>query len=174
MRSCVLAAALGLSASASACGGETTASNQPSSPDLDADESAALYELNRLREGEGIPGALAGCRSLSKAASAHSDDMRDTGYVAEKGTDGSTPRQRACDAGYAPGCDTVATHAELVASGYDTGEKVAAFWAEDPGRKAALLDASMIVAGIGRSVNAKDESWWTLDLGSVNDASCAE
>lgn len=157
---------------ASACGESPVASNQPSSPDLDAEESAALYEVDRLREGSGVPGALIVCKALSASASAHSDDMRDVGYVAEEGADGSTPRERGCEAGYTPACETAASLTELIASGSGTGKDLVASWAADAGSRAALLDASMIVAGIGRAKNGEGEIWWTLDLASVDHASC--
>lgn len=158
--------------SVAGCDGESAASNQPSDPALDAEESALLYEVDRLREGSGIPGALIVCKALNSSASLHSDDMRDKGYVAEKAPDGTNVRARACKAGYAPGCGDTASMAELVAGGITQGAAVVKKWSENADAKAVLLNTTIVTAGAGRSLSADGTPFWTLDLGGKDDPSC--
>lgn len=154
------------------CSDAATGSNQPSSPALDADENALLFEVNRVREANNIPGALVVCSALNASASLHSDDMRDKGYVAEKAPDGSHARDRACDAGYTPACGTSASVAELVARGITDGAKVVEEWSGRADATAVLLNTVLVAAGAGRSVSDDGTVTWTLDLASADDPSC--
>lgn len=155
-----------------ACGDSTQGSNQPSDPELDAEESALIFEVNRLREDAGIADVLIACKALHESASLHSDDMRDKGYVAEKAPDGTSVRSRACDAGYEPGCGDASAMAELVAGGIGKGADVAAQWAGRDDAKAVLLNTSLVVVGAGRSIADDGTPTWTLDLGGADDPSC--
>src|SRR5262245_40391387 len=102
----------------SGCSGDTEA--QPPGPSEanppDAEESAVVQAVNDLRAQQGIQ-MMKACTSLNVSASKHSDDMRDHGYLDDEAPDGSTPRSRACEAGYQAACGTSTAMAELVASG---------------------------------------------------------
>ena len=98
---------------------------------LDAEEDSLFYALNNFRADNGVGAAVATCKSLNVAASAHADDMRDHGYLSDEAPDGSTARERACDAGFKAACDKNAAFAELVASGIDAGEGTLKQWSND-------------------------------------------
>jgi uncharacterized protein YkwD len=171
-RSSLLCVAAAVSALAvTACSGSTEFPGGPSDPALDAEENDAVYELNRRREDAGIAATFTVCTSLNKSASAHSDDMRDKSYLDATGLDGSTVRTRACKAGYTPGCSDTSAMAELVGSGLDTGKDMATQWATGSQGGPVILDPTLTVIGIGRSVG-ENGSWWTLDLGASSDPSC--
>ena len=70
---------------------------------LDAQEQAFLTLLNNHRAANG-KSPVAACKSLSRAAQGHSEDMRDNDYFSHIGLDGSNPFERACDACYSLGC----------------------------------------------------------------------
>jgi uncharacterized protein YkwD len=164
------AAVLVLPLALAACNGSVAAGG-PSSPSLDTEELAALAQINVLRGTAAVP-LVTACTSLNVSASAHSDDMRDNGYLAEMSpVDGSTVRTRACKAGYAPSCTGNIPMAELVAEGSGTGAATVAQWAMDGTAGPILVQKDLVLAGIGRSIGADNERW-TLDLASVADPSC--
>ena len=167
----VLAMPLGLAA----CDGTTAADDGPSQANpLDSEESAAIVAINALRASQSPPApSVAVCSALNVSASAHSDDMRDNGYLAESPPNdpASTVRTRACSAGYTPACSGSLAMGELVASGYGTGQDTVSGWDNDTTAKPILLNPVFIVAGIGRSLGANIETW-TLDLAAATDPSC--
>jgi uncharacterized protein YkwD len=170
-RAAVVALPLGLAA----CSGTTAASNGPSQANpLDGEESAAIVALNTLRAAQSPPSpSVIACFALNFSASAHSDDMRDHGYLAESPPNDpqSTVRTRACSAGYTPACSANLAMGELVASGYGTGQDTINGWDGDMTSKPILLNPVFVVAGIGRSLGANIETW-TLDLAAKPDPSC--
>ena len=143
----------------------------PANP-LDAEESALISGLNKLRADAGIAAPVLVCKSLNVSASAHADDMRDNGYLSDTGQDSSTPRTRGCAAGYKPACDTASTGmAETVASGIVTGPETLPQWEKDDKTRSLLLNPALNVVGIGRSLQG-DVPVWAMDLASKDDASC--
>jgi uncharacterized protein YkwD len=96
--------------------------------------------------------------------------MRNLGYQSDVAMDGSTARDRACEAGYAPGCTTAAM-AELIASGSDDPIHTLDQWKGDPPSNEVARDGKYKVIGVGLS-HGGEEPIWTLDLGSDDDASC--
>jgi uncharacterized protein YkwD len=166
-----------LSLGLSACDGSLTASDAPSIANpLDAERSAAVAEVDAVRAAHSPPAAaLTVCASLNVSASAHSDDLRDnsaTLMLGSPGSNGSTPRQRACSAGYEPACTDTPAMGEVVADGNATGTATADQWATDPVAGPLLVNPAFIVVGVGRSEGA-DGWYWTMDLASMNDPSCA-
>ena len=147
-------------------------STGPSDPALDPEETQLLYELNSIREGAGIGTPMIVCASLNKSASAHSDDMRDKGYLSDMAPDGSDVRSRTCDAGYKPGCSSTTLMAELVASGVDLGKDAADSWNASDGGQPVILNPGLVAAGTGRSLGPDGTTYWTLDMGGQDDASC--
>lgn len=154
------------------CPSSTAGADANSDPALDPVENEALYELNRVREDAGIAATLIPCVSMNKAASGHSDDMRNKGYLKDEAPDGSTVRTRTCGAGYQPGCSASTGMGELVATGIDEGKLVIQQWLTNPDAKGVLLNPAFVAAGIGRALNDDETTWWTLDLGAKDDASC--
>lgn len=163
-----LGAALALNLSACSAGAPLGASK--ANP-LDAEESAVIYELNRLREGAGIATIVKVCASLNEAASKHSDDMRDRVYTGSTSPDGSTPRSRACAEGFKAACDSSALIGEFIASGSSEGKPTFNQWVNDAMLKEQLVNASFIVAGVGRSLGGNLPTW-TLALASTDEPSC--
>lgn len=140
----------------------------PANP-LDSVETTLVSEINAARAAAGAP-AVAECRALNVSAAAHSDDMRDNAYLSDVGKDGSTPRERACGAGYAPACENVFM-AELVASGSGDPVHTVGQWKGDAASNAAMLEPALKVLGVGVSYG-EEEPVWTVDLGAEDDGSC--
>lgn len=140
---------------------------------LDDEENKLLYEINRFREDQGVAKIVTACASLNESASAHADDMRDKGYLSDTGKDGSTPRDRACAAGYAPACDASQPFAELISSGVAGAKDALAQWTAADNTRAILLNDAISVAGVGRALgNEEIDPTWALDLSAISDASC--
>jgi uncharacterized protein YkwD len=151
------------------CGSAEPLGKSEANP-LDGEESNLLAELNQTRKEAGIPSVTV-CNVLNESTSAHSDDMRDTGYLKDTAPDGAAPRARACAAGYMAACDSNLAMAEAVASGSPLGEATFSQWMTDESTKALLLDPALLVAGVGRSLGGK-APLWTLDLAAVDEPSC--
>ena len=158
-----------LSSSLPGCGSEVGRDGPSPANPLDPVETTLVSELNGARAEVGAPPVTV-CRSLNVSAAAHSDEMRDNRYLNDVGVDGSTPRDRACDAGYKPACDNVFM-AELVASGSADPVHTVGQWKGDAASSKALLDPGLRVAGVGVSYG-EEEPVWTVDLGGDDDPSC--
>ena len=62
--------------------------------------------------------------------------------------------------------------AELVAKGHAEGKLTLSQWSDDTGSRAFLEDPKFVVVGVGRSMSSADSAIWTLDIASLDDASC--
>ncbi len=154
------------------CGDVATNLGPSASNPLDAEESALISALNKLRADAGIAAPVLVCASLNVSASAHADDMRDNVYLSDTGQDKSTPRTRGCAAGYKPACDDTSTAmAEVVASGIVTGAETLPQWEKDEMTKALLVNPTLSVVGLGRALQG-DVPVWAMDLAAKDDASC--
>jgi uncharacterized protein YkwD len=168
--------AAGLAVSLVGCGGTTACDCTPTPGNpLDADSNQIVQSLNASRMAKGVP-TVTVCYSLNVSAAAHSDDMRDNGYLSDVSpTTMSTVRTRACSAmpSYAPACSTtnLIPMAELVAEGNGDGTSTYAQWSSDMTAAPILIEAPFVVVGVGHSIGATNE-FWTLDLASQNDPSC--
>jgi uncharacterized protein YkwD len=151
-----------------ACGGnveiDTEYGTSRENP-LDPEEKALFEALLRRRAAAGL-GALGECPTLNSSASRHADDMRNQRYLSETGKDGSSVRQRSCEAGYAPGCVETNTMGEVVSSGLVDPAKVDEQWANDATTSAIVMNPVFTVVGIGRSEGAVP-AVWAVDLGSA-------
>lgn len=157
---------------AAGCGDVQSMPGPSEANPLDAEESALIAGLNKLRADAGITTPILICASLNVSASAHADDMRDNAYLSDTGQDGSTPRSRGCAAGYKPACDSTTTAmAETVASGLVKGVDTLPQWEKEPKTKELLLNPALSVIGIGRAIQG-DVPTWAMDLASKDDASC--
>jgi uncharacterized protein YkwD len=136
---------------------------------LDDEERALLDELNRARTDAGAA-ALTECAVLNESATWHSDDMRDNDFTADTGTDESLPRERACSAGYEPACGN-AGFAEVIGVGSRSGALMFDALDDDPDSALILLDVSLVVVGVGRSLGGEGGRW-TIDMGTEVHASC--
>lgn len=159
-----------LAASLVGCGGEDPPPGPSEANPLDGEESSLLQGLNEHRARNSVE-PLSECAALNVSASKHADDMRDESFVSGEGSDGSTARQRACDAGYQPACDSGGLFFEAVGSGGEEGYIMLRNWQDDSTTNQILLDANIVVAGVGRSVG-DDGARWALDLGAESHDSC--
>jgi uncharacterized protein YkwD len=154
------------------CGDVATNLGPSSANPLDAEESALIAGLNKLRADAGVTTPLVVCKSLNVSTSTHADDMRDNAYLSDTGQDGSTPRTRGCAAGYMPSCNNNSVAmAETVASGIVTGAETLPQWEKDDTTKKLLLNPGLTVVGIGRALQG-DVPVWAMDLAGKDDASC--
>lgn len=153
---------------AAACGGnveiDTEYATSRDNP-LDPEEKTLFDALLRRRAAADL-GPLSLCPALNSSASRHADDMRDQRYLSETGKDGSSVRQRSCEAGYAPGCVETNTMGEVVSSGLVDPVKVDEQWANDATTRAIVLNPVFTVVGIGKSEGAVP-AVWAVDLGSA-------
>jgi uncharacterized protein YkwD len=168
------AVSLALPLALAACNGGTTVPNGPTQANpitVDPERVSAIQQLNTIRAMAGVS-QVAVCSSLNVSASAHSDDMRDNGYLAEiSPITGTNVSSRACAAAYAPACGSPPPMGELVAEGYFSGIETVTQWQMDPTSQPILVKPGMVVAGVGRSQGAQNV-YWTLDLSSAMDPSC--
>jgi uncharacterized protein YkwD len=137
---------------------------------LDAVESELVVQLNQMRTNAGVS-VLKVCSTLNKSASAHSDDMRDKGYLKDVGLDGSTSVTRACEAGFSVACDGTVGMAELLAKGYAGAAQTLEQWAADTTTQPVLVNGDFLTLGVGRSMGG-EAAIWTLDLAAAEDPSC--
>ena len=93
---------------------------------------------------------------LRNAARTHSADMAAGDFTAGKGSDGSSPQDRAGAAGYGDFA------AEVLAKGGDAGD-VVKHWLRDDDRD-VLLDCSVRSIGVGAAKRGRT-LFWTVDTG---------
>lgn len=163
-------ATLALGVSTVGCSSVEYADSVSQANPLDAVENDLVGRLNELRSNAGAA-VLKVCASLNASASAHSDDMRDNGYLKDVGPDGSTAVTRACKAGFSVACDGGVGMAELLAKGYASAAQTVDQWAADPGTQPVLVNPDFVTVGVGRSMGG-ESAIWTLDLAAAEDPSC--
>jgi len=138
---------------------------------LSAVESTVLQQINDYRSSQGKPPVTA-CASLSRSAQDHANDMRDRDYFAHVGSDGSEFWERACDAGYAPGCGPLTWMGEIIA-GYDsTAEGVMNQWTGSPPHASIMAESNYVVAGIGHACGGSFLNYWVVDFAGTDEPSC--
>jgi uncharacterized protein YkwD len=116
------------------------------------DEGLAPYNLSTL---------------LSVAAQRHADDLAAHQIWSHTGSDGSTPKQRIAEAGYAAwtwnGGDLVVS--ENFWTGYGTIEDAMAFFLEDLPHRGNILSTNYREVGIGAATDAAGRNYYVLDFG---------
>jgi uncharacterized protein YkwD len=166
---------LGLGAWCIACGpsADPVVEITPSEANpLDSEEALLVELVNDRRSMAGVA-PVSPCAALNVAAAAHCDDMLENGFLGNDGSDGSSPRSRACDAGYTPACDDAsASIGQLVAEGNPSAAVALDSW-EGEDEMGLLLAPSMVVAGVGRA-RLEPEARWTVVLATVDHPACDE
>jgi len=137
---------------------------------LDNAESDLVGALNDHRTAAGVP-VVKACATLNQSASAHSDEMRDKGYLKDIGPDGSTAVTRACEAGFSAACDGSVGMAELLAKGFAGGAETLEQWKMDAATQPVLVNPDFKTLGVGRSMGG-ETAIWTLDLAAAEEPSC--
>lgn len=101
--------------------------------------------------------------ALEHAALAHAQDMAARSYLGHKGSNGSSPADRATQAGYA-----WTAVAENVAGGQTTAEEVVNTWLASPGHCANLMSARYTETGVAYAVDPASEQgvYWVQIFGA--------
>lgn len=111
--------------------------------------------------------AEAGCgtvrtnTNLAKAARLHSEDQAAHNKMSHEGSNGSSPWQRAEQAGYQRAIS------ENVAAGYRTPAAVMEGWMNSPGHRANILNCQAKAIGMGIAKSADGTTYWTQMFGSA-------
>jgi uncharacterized protein YkwD len=142
----------------------------PLSYQADAVEQAVVNLVNAERARHGL-GALAINPTLGRAAKTHSANMAALsnafGSAAAMqhtllGSSTPTPMTRLDYAGY----NNWLAWGENVAYGFATAAEVVNAWMNSPGHRANSLGAHFTELGVGASVNASGELFWTQNFGT--------
>jgi len=122
--------------------------------------------VNKARLDEGL--APYGFSTLLvTAAQRHADDLAAHQIWSHTGSDGSTPRQRVAEAGYAA---WTWNSGELIVgenfwTGYGSIEDALAFFLEDPPHRDNLLSTTYREIGIGVAADTANRNYYVLDFG---------
>lgn len=109
---------------------------------ITASASAEVVNLiNHERTSQHIPAVRRDSR-LDSAAFRHSQDMAQNGFCGHTGSDGSTPGQRARDAGY-----DWRGIGEIVACGQHSPAAAVNAWMNSPGHRAIIMDSRYVDIG---------------------------
>jgi uncharacterized protein YkwD len=106
---------------------------------------------------------LTSAPALDRAGLAHAQDMAAHSRFDHRGSDGSTPAQRATRAGYA-----WRTVGENIAAGAADADTVTQGWLDSPGHCANIMGPQFTQMGIGYAVNDKSKAgiYWSQVFGS--------
>ncbi|PSL05288.1 uncharacterized protein YkwD [Haloactinopolyspora alba] len=126
-------------------------------PDLTGAERELVEATNAERASAGCPD-LRVDGALTSAARKHSTDMRNRLYVSHVSPDGSTPADRATEAGFDGAVG------ETIRYGAWDAERVVDRWMSHPDDRSKLLDCSYTSIGVGRESGLLG-TWWTQVLG---------
>ena len=132
--------------------------------ELDPAEAAQLDLLNDYRADNGL-GPVTASPTLTTAADRHVTDMATNEFLDHTGSDGSTLRERADDAGYTWGVGENA--AQVPSSG--SAADVMAGWRSSWHHNENMLDPQWTVVGIARMQAASGDWYWVNDFGDTDD-----
>ncbi|HEY72502.1 MAG: hypothetical protein B6I35_02940 [Anaerolineaceae bacterium 4572_32.2] len=124
-------------------------------------------QVNQARLDEGL--APYGFSSLlTAAAQRHADDLAAHEIWSHTGSDGSTPKQRIAEAGYAA---WTWNSGELIAgenfwTGYGTIDDAMTFFLDDPPHRDNLLSTTYREIGVGVATDDAGRNYYVLDLGA--------
>lgn len=106
--------------------------------------------------------ALTLSATLTRAAAAHAKDMAAHDFFEHQGSDGSTPAQRATQAGY-----PWRNIAENIAAGATTADTVVSGWLASPGHCANMMNAQFTEMGIAYAAKAESRAdiYWSQVFG---------
>jgi uncharacterized protein YkwD len=129
---------------------------------LTPQEQQTIDTINQRRVAMGLV-ALRSDPALSRASRRHSEDIGPLGLCQHDGTDGSSPWDRATEAGY-----TGFAMGEVVGCGYPTALSVVDGWWGSPAHYAILTDANARDIGCGWWLNQSGYGWQTCMTGTPN------
>ena len=143
-----------------ACSG----SGSPTSPSSSVSASEVEFQLLRLtngeRDGAGVDPDLDSDTSLSNLARAHSNAMRDQGFVGHTGPDGRTLRQRLVEAGvdYSRAAENIAQ----VSNTANPASLAHELLMDSERHRANILDPRFHLVGIG--VARSSDTFWITQI----------
>ena len=120
---------------------------------LTAQEQQTIDIINARRSSMGLA-TLRSDPALHRATRRHTADIGPQNLCQHNGTDGSSPWDRAAQAGY-----TGFAMGEVVGCGYQTAQSVVDGWWASPGHYAVLTSADARAIGCGWWVNAQGRGW---------------
>jgi uncharacterized protein YkwD len=129
---------------------------------LTPQEQQTMDLINQRRAGLGLV-TLNVDPALSRAARRHSYDIGPLGLCQHDGTDGSSPWDRASEAGY-----TGFAMGEVVGCNYQTPQAVVDAWWASPGHHDVLVDPNARDIGCGWWLNTSGYGWQTCLTGTPN------
>ena len=127
---------------------------------LTAQEQEMVDLINQRRAGMGLS-TLRVNEQLTMASRRHSADIGSNRLCQHNGTDGSSPWDRASDAGY-----TGFASGEVVACNFTTALGAVDAWWNSPGHYSILVGASPNEIGCGWWINSEGYGWQTCLVGS--------
>lgn len=135
-------------------------------------ERSILRYTNRERRSRGLK-PLKGHRALIKAARGHSRWMASRDHMSHNGAGGSSPADRAREAGYqstfvSENCWQLISNSRWRPS-KKLGQAAVNSWMNSPGHQANLLDPRMKVIGIGAARNKRGNVYLTQNFGDADD-----
>ncbi len=152
-------------------GGTSCTGNGSSTQGLSAGEQNLLQLVNNYRSSRGRS-AVKNCSSLNRGAQDHANDMRNRGYFAHLGANGSEFWERACASGYTAGCGPQTWMGEIIAASDSTASGIMNQWLNSPGHEFIMENSSYSVAGIGHACGGSLGHYWVMDFAGANESSC--
>jgi uncharacterized protein YkwD len=124
-------------------------------------EQEVVRLLNQERSRHGLSPVTHNSQ-LHAAATRHSQDMAENGFLSHTGSDGSSPFERMHQAGY-----QYKIAAENVAAGQSSAEAVIKAWMNSSGHRQNMLTAGFCDVGVGYDYNSNStfRHYWTMKLG---------
>lgn len=132
----------------------------PAGFQLTVQEQQTVDLINQRRAAMGLP-TLRVNEQLTMAARRHSADIGPRRLCQHNGTDGSSPWQRAADAGYKGFAS-----GEVVGCNYSTAQGVVDGWWNSPGHFGILVGVSPNDIGCGWWINSEGYGWQTCVVGT--------
>lgn len=129
------------------------------SKNAEAIRGRALDTVNNTRQSAGV-GPLVLDQALTQAAARQASSMSRQDRAWAFGEDGSSPIQRAAEAGF-----NGQLIGELVSETYESEVQTIATWAGDPELRAILLDPQATRMGVAAHQDPTMKIWWALNIG---------
>jgi len=143
---------------------EPTTPTRTTAPAPEPGGSGQAAEVVRLtnaqRAANGCPALTVDSR-LTRAAQAHSEDMRERGYFEHDNPDGQSSFDRMKAAGY-----SFRMAAENIAAGQPTPAAVVDAWMNSAGHRKNILNCGLTQIGVGVASGGSYRIYWTQDFGT--------
>ncbi len=119
-----------------------------------------LDAVNAVRSEKGLPEVKLS-RELTAAAKTHARDMSVQNRPWHFGSDGSSPIQRAVDAGYEG-----KVLGENISESFESDLDTLAAWMETPDTRGLILNTDAASIGIGWHQEQEGKIWWSMVVGA--------